>query len=116
MLRLRTAISRVCRNLTLSRGGRVDAAQPFTIRMIEVSEALNNRQKAGLQTSLRQLHTICDLSQAEALNVAAQLENAGTVLIERDLSDAFESRITLSEDARKRFDSALARRDVQAAG
>jgi len=107
MLRLRTAFSNVCRRLLQSDVAAENLAQPVTSRMIEVAQALHVRQSNGEQTSLRQLHRICDLNQAEALNVIAQLENEGTVHIERDINDAFESRVTLSEAAAQRFESAM---------
>ena len=107
MLRLRTAFSNVCRRLLQSDVGAEQVAQPVTSRMIEVAQALHARQRNGEQTSLRQLHRICDLNQAEALNVIAQLENEGTVQIERDINDAFESRITVSEAASRRFESVM---------
>ncbi len=106
MVRLRNAKARVCKRFSAFRRSRSDgnaARQTTTVRMAQVTTAVHQRQMAGMATTLRQLHRISELSQPEALTVIADLERAGIVEINRNLADAFESTITLTEESRRRL-------------
>ena len=75
----------------------------FAARMALVTSALHYREAAGQTTSLRQVHKIAGLSQPEALNIIAQLESAGVVSLEDNISDTFESLIHLNDEVQDRF-------------
>jgi DNA-binding MarR family transcriptional regulator len=83
--------------------------------MAQVTSAVHQRQLAGMTTTLRQLHTATELDQPVALNLVAELERAGIVIIDRNIGDAFESTITLSEEARRQLELATAQKAKAAA-
>jgi len=66
-------------------------------------EALQHRQKLGHETTLRDLHEVLEASQPVALRIAHRLENDGILQIERNLSDAFASVITVAEPVASRL-------------
>ncbi len=104
MPNLRNAKLRVCSRLSAWKRGRATVKHTATMNMTQMISALHSRQLAGRVTSLRQLHKICDLSQPEALTAITELEDAGIVLIKRNVADAFESTVVLTQDARERLD------------
>lgn len=81
----------------------------FAARMALVTSALHYREAAGQTTSLRQVHKIAGISQPDALNIIAQLENAGIVSLEDNIGDTFESLIRLNEDVCDGFDARFRR-------
>lgn len=74
-----------------------DADDALTVRKGEIVQALKAREAAGTVTTLRQLHTVTGLNQPEALSLANHLERDGVVRIDRNLGDAFESLIVLTD-------------------
>lgn len=103
MFRLRAAKSYVWRRIAAYFGESQDGVDALALRMAKVTSAVHIRETAGHVTTLRQMHKICDLEQPEALSVVAELERAGILVIERNLGDAFESAVMLSEDAKRRL-------------
>ena len=103
MLRLRNALKRVSRRLMNWAEEATEKTEELPVRMAQVTSAIHARELAGDTTSLRQLHKVTQLSQPEALSLVNQLEQAGIVVIEENLSDAFESKIHLSGKARLRL-------------
>lgn len=81
------------------------ALQDATQEMVKLARVLNEREQAGQETALRQLHTCTDLSQREALQAARLLELATFVTIEPDHTDAFASLIRLTDPARRQLKS-----------
>jgi hypothetical protein len=65
-----------------------------------VVDAIRRRETTGDETSLRALHRITPLSQSDALRAVAVLEQAGLVVIMRNMSDELASTVELSEGAR----------------
>lgn len=59
-------------------------------------ETVRGRQSQGQTTCLRDLHMLLDIAQPHALQLARQLENAGTLIIEADPLDALASAITVT--------------------
>jgi len=104
MFRFRKAKSVACARVAGWVSGRDKTQDLMATRMAKVTSVVYSRAVCGEQTTLRQLHKISDLAQPQALNVVAELERAGVVLIERNLSDAFESVISLSDEAKARLD------------
>lgn len=76
-------------------------AQQATQAMKQVTATLYSREARGAVTTLRDLHAVADLSQRDALAALGQLEQAGTVQIDRNLDDAFASRIHLTAPPRR---------------
>lgn len=105
MIQFRKTKSRVCQRLANWRRPRETARQgdaPQTKQMSQMAQmidALTRHRAAGYETTLRQLHKICDLTQPQALSLLTQMEQAGIVTIDRNLGDAFESVINLNENA-----------------
>lgn len=110
MFRSRKACSTVCLQIKNWISGSKHRQSEEVERLARMTLTIHSRQRAGKQTSLRQLHTITDLSQPEALAIVAQLERAQVVSIERDMADAFESKVTMSDQALHQL--ALAKRKV----
>lgn len=104
MIRLRNVKRRVCRTLSDWMRGRAVVRDTGAMDMPEITTAIHLRQRAGHVTTLRQLHKVCELTQPEALTVIAELEHAGIVLIEHNVADAFESTVSLTEEARLRLE------------
>ena len=73
----------------------------FTGLKSPITCVIDSRESQGLTTKLGQLHEITDLDQFDALRSTSQLARAGILVIYPDLSDAFQSRIALSNDARE---------------
>ena len=115
MIRLRNAKARICHRFSALRRKKPTAQNRLTIRMAQVTSAVHQRQLAGMTTTLRQLHTATELDQPVALNLVAELERAGIVVIDRNIGDAFESTITLSEEARRQLELATAQKAKAAA-
>ncbi|MHA7818262.1 MAG: hypothetical protein ACX930_01305 [Erythrobacter sp.] len=106
MRRSRVVKSRVFNRVAQWFTGSQSAHEEAALRMAEMTAAIYRREVSGERTTLRQLHRIAELGQPEALTVIAALEQAGIVGIERNVGDAFESTISLSEAARSRLDRA----------
>lgn len=66
-------------------------------------EALQHRQRRGHETTLRDLHEVLEASQPVALRIAHRLENEGILKIERNLSDAFASVVTVATPVASRL-------------
>ncbi len=107
MIRLRNAKARICHRFSALRRRKPVGQNKLTIQMAQVTSAVHQRQLAGMTTTLRQLHTATALDQPAALNLVAELERAGIVIIDRNIGDAFESTITLSEEARQQLQMAV---------
>jgi DNA-binding MarR family transcriptional regulator len=88
--------------LSKTRGRRADHIANSTLAS-PIVQAIHQREEQGLQTRLVQLHEITDLTQPEALNALARLEQLGSVKIEPDHANTFQSSVTLSDDARWRL-------------
>lgn len=72
-----------------------------------VAQAIFYREKSGRTTTLRQIHTIVDLGQPEALRVVHELEANGLLVIHADINDTFESKIELTNTMRDRLENIL---------
>ena len=82
-------------------GGVGDNADELSaLRVAQIALAIHERECLEKTTTLRQLHRITELTQSEALNTIDELEQLGWVSIERDIMDAFESPVTLTDKAR----------------
>ena len=104
MFRSRFGKSVACARVINWITGRNQARDVSAVRLAQIASAIHARTARGEVTTLRQLHKISDLDQPQALNVVAELERAGVVLIDRNLSDAFESVVKLSDEAQERLD------------
>ncbi|MEM8726492.1 MAG: hypothetical protein AAGE86_13325 [Pseudomonadota bacterium] len=71
-----------------------------------VTHAVHARELAGETTTLRQLHQVTNISQATALRVVYDLEDAGAFEIEPDEWDRFASRIALTKTMRDEMERA----------
>lgn len=78
-------------------------------KMAIMLSAIHFREMQGQTTTLRQLHQISEMPQPEALSLVDKLQKSGIVEIETNLGDAFESRVTLNGDTRKRMNRASTR-------
>ena len=78
-------------------------------QMVQMTKALARHRAEGNITTLRQLHKICELTQPQALTVVTELEQAGIVTIDHNISDAFESVIRLDHDAEQLLSETLER-------
>ena len=107
MFRMRKAKSAACARVIGWITGRDEARDLSAVQMAQMTSAIHLRAVRGETTTLRQLHKISDLGQPQALTVIAELERAGVVLIDRNLSDAFESVVSLSDEACDRLDRAF---------
>lgn len=98
--------SSLCRRLALWRRRRITASpEPHRIEIEDtavVIDAILLRERAGLTTTLRQLHKASQVTQPRALKILGELERAGMVVIDRNNADAFESTITLSDQFKQR--------------
>ncbi len=79
------------------------SADPVSLCARAIMDALSAREQEGETTTLRQLHLVTDFSQREALKAVAALEELELVEVDRNLHDALESRIDLTEEMRKRL-------------
>ncbi len=61
------------------------------------------RECNSMTTSLRQVHTVAGVSQSMALRLAKRLNEDGLIVIISALHDEFESRIELTEIAKRRL-------------
>lgn len=104
---LRTAKSYIDRLKNALNPSRPKQSDPVAARMAQLTSAIYARECEGEETTLRQLHKISDLSQPEALNTVSALERAGIVKIDTSLTDAFESLVVLTEDAKAGLQSSL---------
>ena len=68
-----------------------------------MTEAIREREKQGEATTLRQLHTLLDISQPTALRIAHLLSREGVVRIEENPVDHFESTVRLTPQTRECF-------------
>ena len=100
---LRARTRRLCEKVGLLRANDNVAPGPAIDRSAIVAHALYHRERDGQSTSLRQIHLISDIGQPEALRIVADLEEAGLVRVERDIHDALESRVELTERMRGRL-------------
>lgn len=82
----------------------VTRSKDAALEMAALTTALHSRELSGKRTTLRQLHHIAELTQPEALALVDRLERSDIVSIDRNIADAFESIITLSDDTRRRLD------------
>ncbi len=105
MIQFRKTKSRVCQTLAnwrrpreTARAGETPQTKQMS-QMAQMTDALTRHRAAGFETTLRQLHKICDLTQPQALSLLTQMEEAGIVTIDRNLGDAFESVIRLNKNA-----------------
>lgn len=99
MIRLRNAASHISR-LFPAKNRKLSAVQVgMSPEMAEVARVIHERHSNGLTTTLRQLHKISSLSQPQALTLIHELERVGIVQIESNVGDAFESTITITENA-----------------
>ncbi len=62
-----------------------------------------SRECAGQSTSLRQVHRVAGLTQTAALNLISRLQDDGMITIISALHDEFESRIELTEKAKRKL-------------
>lgn len=62
-----------------------------------VARAIRDRELAGMTTTLRQLHEVCDLTQAAALKAVGELEQTGMLEIEYEMHDALDSKVILTD-------------------
>ncbi len=97
MLRMKDMITGAYRRI---RDGKPLAAPQFAGdvgRLSRMASLLDHRQHTGQSTTIRQLHTLCQMEQLEALNMLAELRRTGVVSIEENTTDEFESVIILDE-------------------
>ena len=106
MFRSRKGKSVACARIVNWITGRENTRDVAAMRMAQITSAIHARTIRGEGTTLRQLHKISNLEQPQALNVVTELERSGVVQIDRNMSDAFESLVSLTEDAKSRLDEA----------
>lgn len=111
MLRVREVISGIYRRWWQRGNTPAPALEGDLVAMTRLASAIHTRQLSGEKTTLRQLHTICDMDQPQALAALAQMRLAEIVTVEQNVSDEFESLVILSDDASELL-SQSARRDA----
>ncbi len=99
----RAAKSYVSRVRAAMGGVGENADELSALRVAHVALAIHERECSEKKTTLRQLHKITELTQSEALNAIEELERLGWVSIERDIMDAFESLVTLTDKAMRQL-------------
>ncbi len=62
-----------------------------------------SRECSGQSTNLRQVHRVAGLTQSAALNLIARLQDDGMITIISALHDEFESRIELTDKAKRKL-------------
>jgi DNA-binding MarR family transcriptional regulator len=88
-------------------GADLQSAMPDATReMVQLMAVLLERESAGQETSLRQLHIVANLPQPISLRAARALEEAELVAIEADHTDAFASTVRPTRAAQRRFGKA----------
>ena len=109
MLRVREVISAIYRRWVQRANDAAPVLEGDLVLMTRLASAIHTRQLSGEKTTLRQLHTICEMEQQQALAVLAQMRMAKIVSIEQNVSDEFESLVILSEDASLRLSQSATR-------
>lgn len=97
MLRMKDVITGAYRRF---RDGKPLNAPQFAgdvVRLSQMASLLDHREHVGQRTTIRQLHTLCEMEQPEALSMLAELRRTGVVAIEENTTDEFESVITLKQ-------------------
>ncbi|QUL38771.1 hypothetical protein [Erythrobacter sp. JK5] len=97
----RAAIAQWLRGMLTADGAQ--QAEPDNAAL--VANAIAVREAQGQPTVLRQLHTITPLSQSQAFQAVAQLEERGTVAVIPHEHDALDSQVTLLRSPRGVLDS-----------
>ncbi|MBV7267133.1 hypothetical protein [Erythrobacter ani] len=111
MFRIRKKSARLCKKVFGTRHVEVRGQSATAAHAATIAQAIRLRENEGLETTLRHLHLVTKLSQPHALRAAAELERSKMIVIERDLHDVLQSRLSLTGEMRENLDE-IARRDA----
>ncbi|MCK0128448.1 hypothetical protein [Erythrobacter sp. F6033] len=89
--------------------GNAQNVEDSLVEPAAVVRAIYQRERAGVSTNLRQLHTLTEMPQTKALRAVSGLERSGFANIESNMHDALESVVTLNDEMRAALDRAIAR-------